>query len=172
VGTVSDVGQTQDLEHRVREVHRCFPSGVAVVTTSVRGEPYGLAVNAFSSVSLEPPLVLVCVKTTAQTHDHVYQGENIGINFLAHDQVPVAQVFATSGGDKFSAVGWRPGRTGVPILEGVSAHLEVEIEQRVPAGTHTIFVGRVVEADAPARPPLVYFDGRFHDGGQLVELEQ
>lgn len=169
---MSDIGQIQDLQARVRDVHRCFPSGVAVVTTSVDGEPYGLAVNAFSSVSLEPPLVLVCVKTTAQTHDHLYRGEHIGISFLAHDQVSVASVFATSGGDKFSQIAWHPGSTGVPVITGSSAYLETEIEQRLSAGTHTIFIGRVVDADAPARPPLVYYDGKFHDGAQLVEVEK
>jgi flavin reductase (DIM6/NTAB) family NADH-FMN oxidoreductase RutF len=169
---VSDLGQISDLQSRVRDVHRCFPSGVAVVTTSVDGAPYGLAVNAFSSVSLEPPLVLVCVKTTAQTHDHLYRGEHIGISFLAHDQVSVASVFATSGGDKFSQIPWHAGSTGVPVITDSSAYLETEIEQRLSAGTHTIFIGRVVDADAPARPPLVYFDGKFHDGAQLVEVQK
>ena len=160
-----------DLEQRVLDVHRCFPSGVAVVTTAVEGEPYGLAINAFSSVSMEPPLVLVCVKTTAQTHEHLYRGEHLGINFLAHDQIEVASRFARSGGDKFAGLGWRAGGgCSVPVLDGVSAHLEVEIEQRLPAGTHTIFVGRVVDADAPARPPLVYFDGGFFDGAQLAPV--
>lgn len=158
----------EDLIERVKAVHRCFPSGVAVVTTCVEDRPYGLAVNAFSSVSLEPPLVLVCVKTTAQTHDHLYGGEHIGINFLAHDQKAIAAVFARSGGDKFAGLSWRAGTCGVPVLDGVSAHLEAAIEQRITAGTHTIFISRVLHADAPARPPLVYYDSSFFDGAQLV----
>jgi flavin reductase (DIM6/NTAB) family NADH-FMN oxidoreductase RutF len=161
---------TPELANRVKAVHRCFPSGVAVVTTALDDTPYGLAVNAFSSVSLEPPLVLVCVKTTAQTHDHLYRGEHIGINFLAHDQASVASVFATSGGDKFAELSWRAGTSGVPILDGVCAYLEIAIEQRLPAGTHTMFVGRVVEADATAHPPLVYFDGGFYDGARLTPV--
>lgn len=161
--TAADAG----LRDRVLAVHRRFPSGVAVVTTAVDGQPYGLAVNAFSSVSMEPPLVLVCVKTSAKTHDHLYRGERLGINFLAHDQRPVAERFARSGGDKFETVAWRAGPAGVPMLEGVGAYLEVRIEQRVAAGTHTIFVGEVLEAKAPARPPLVYFEGAFFDGAEL-----
>lgn len=156
------------LADRVRGVHRSYATGVAVVTTAVDGAPFGLAVNAFSSVSLEPPLVLVCVSTTAKTHDHLYRGEHIGINFLAHDQVELASLFATSGGDKFAAIAWAPGGSGVPVLDGVSSWLEVEIEQRLAAGTHTIFVGRVIAADAPARPPLIYHDGRFFDGNRLL----
>jgi flavin reductase (DIM6/NTAB) family NADH-FMN oxidoreductase RutF len=155
------------LRERVRSVHRRFPSGVAVVTTAVDGRPYGLAVNAFSSVSMEPPLVLVCVKNTAKTHEHLYRGERLGINFLAHDQRQLAERFATSGGNKFIGVAWRLGAAGVPMLEDVSAYLEVRIEQRLAAATHTIFLGEVLEADAPARPPLVFFEGAFFDGAEL-----
>jgi flavin reductase (DIM6/NTAB) family NADH-FMN oxidoreductase RutF len=158
----------QPLLDRVRAAHRCFASGVAVVTTLADGQPRGLAVNAFASVSLEPPVVLVCVKRTAQTHEHLYAGEHIGISFLAHDQAEVAAAFATSGGDKFVGVGWHAGASGVPLLDGAAAHLELEVEERVPVATHTVFLGRVVEAQAPARPPLVYVDGRFFDGSRLV----
>jgi flavin reductase (DIM6/NTAB) family NADH-FMN oxidoreductase RutF len=155
------------LTDRVLAVHRYFPSGVAVVTTAVEGQPYGLAVNAFSSVSMEPPLVLVCIKTTAKTHDHLYEGKALGINFLAHDQIAVAETFAQSGGEKFAGLEWQSSESGIPVLGGVSAYLEVEIEQRLAAGTHTIFIGRVIEADARARPPLVYFNRGFFDGAEL-----
>jgi flavin reductase (DIM6/NTAB) family NADH-FMN oxidoreductase RutF len=162
-----DAVEAATLADRVLAVHRCFPSGVAVVTTCVDDQPYGLAVNAFSSVSMEPPLVLVCVKTTAKTHDRLYGSEKIGINFLAHDQLAVANRFAKSGGDKFANLSWRANPDGVPILDGISAYLIVEIQRRVPAGSHTIFIARVTDAHAPARPPLVYFDQAFFDGAQL-----
>ncbi|HWT91364.1 MAG TPA: flavin reductase family protein [Solirubrobacteraceae bacterium] len=161
------MASSPELAARVRAVHRCFPSGVAVVTTVSEGAPYGLAVNAFSSVSMEPLLVLVCVKTSAQTHPHLYAGDHLGINFLAHGQRALAERFATSGGEKFLDVAWSAGATGVPVLAGVSAHLEVQVQQRLAAGTHTIFLGEVAEADAPAHPPLVYFDGGFYDGDRL-----
>jgi flavin reductase (DIM6/NTAB) family NADH-FMN oxidoreductase RutF len=158
------------LRQRILDVHRSFPSGVAVVTTAVNGHPYGLLVNAFSSVSMEPPLVLVCVKTTARTHEHLYRGEYLGINLLAHDQIDIARRFAMSGGDKFADVAWRPGHESVPLLEGASAHLQVETDRRIPAGTHTIFIGRVIAADTADRPPLVYFNSAFFDGAQLASL--
>lgn len=167
----TDDDSPETLADRVRRVHRSYATGVAVVTTAVDGQPYGLAVNAFSSVSLDPPLVLVCVSTTAQTHEHLLRGEHVGINFLAHDQVDTANAFARSGGDKFATVAWRPGESGVPILDGVAAHLEFRIQQRVEAGTHTIFIGAVLDADAPARPPLVYYDGRYFDGARLHPVD-
>ncbi|HTX07409.1 MAG TPA: flavin reductase family protein [Solirubrobacteraceae bacterium] len=156
-----------ELRERVRSVHRSFPSGVAVVTTATDGTPYGLAVNAFSSVSMDPPIVLVCVNTTARTHDPLYQGAHLGINFLAHDQVPIARRFATSGGNKFSGVTWHTGEDGVPLLDGASAYLVMEIQQRLAVATHTIFVGEVTAASAQRRAPLVYYAGVFFDGTEL-----
>jgi flavin reductase (DIM6/NTAB) family NADH-FMN oxidoreductase RutF len=160
-----------ELADRVRAVHRSYATGVAVVTTHADGAPFGLAVNAFSSVSLEPPTVLVCVATAAQTHEHLYRGEHIGVNLLAHDQLDVARVFARSGGDKFASVAWAPGGSGVPVLDGVAAWLELAIEHRLAAGTHTIFLGRVIAAEASDRPSLVYQAGGFFDGGRLAPAE-
>lgn len=159
-----------EIRDQVRAVHRTYPTGVAVVTTAEDGAPYGLACNAFSSVSLDPPLVLVCVNTAAQTHEHLHRGLHIGINFLAHDQLDVANRFAKSGGDKFSETEWAPGQTGVPVLHGVASHVETEIQDRIPAGTHTIFLCRVLAAATHDRPPLVYLGGAFYNGSRLEPL--
>lgn len=165
------IEQSDDaIRDQVRAVHRTYPTGVAVVTTAEDGAPYGLACNAFSSVSLDPPLVLVCVNTSSQTHEHLHRGLHLGINFLAHDQIEVANRFAKSGGDKFSDTEWSPGQTGVPVLHGVSSHVETEINDRIPAGTHTIFLCRVLAAASHGRPPLVYLGGGFYDGDKLVPL--
>lgn len=155
------------LAEAVRAVHRRYPTGVAVVTTTQAGVPYGLAVNAFSSVSLDPPSVLVCVNSSAQSHPHLYAGEHIGINFLAHDQAEIATVFARSGGEKFRDLSWHAGAHGVPILDRGCAHLEVRIDQRVTVSTHTIFIGQVRAATDGDRPPLVYLGGAFFDGSAL-----
>jgi flavin reductase (DIM6/NTAB) family NADH-FMN oxidoreductase RutF len=151
----------------VKAVHRRFPTGVTVVTTCVDGQPYGLAVNAFSSISLSPPLVLVCVAERSATHARLFQGDHIAVNILAHDQEDVAGVFARSGVDKFRDLQWHRGQHGAPVLEGVSAYLELEIEKRIPAYTHTIFIARVRDAIATDRSPLVYLGGRLIDGAQL-----
>jgi flavin reductase (DIM6/NTAB) family NADH-FMN oxidoreductase RutF len=155
------------LADSVKEVHRRYPTGVTIVTTCSDGKPYGLAVNAFSSLSLDPPLVLVCVASTSSTYPRLFDRDAIGINILAHDQAGVAATFARSGGDKFAGIEWRVGEHGAPVIAAVSAHLELRIETRIPAGTHTIFIGRVLDAAAADRPPLIYLGGSFYDGARL-----
>lgn len=155
------------LADAVRQVHRSYPTGVTIVTVAVDGAPYGLAVNAFASISLEPPTVMACVAESSQTHPHLLRGDHFAVNVLAHDQAAVAAAFARSGGDKFAALRWRPGRCGSPLLEGAAAHHEVEVESRTPAHTHTIFIGRVVDAGSAGSAPLVYLGGRLYDGDRL-----
>lgn len=155
------------LVERVKAVHRHFPTGVTIVATAVDGVPYGLAVNAFSSLSLDPPLALVCVSSASSTYPHLVQAKAVAVNILAHDQEALARRFAQSGGEKFADFAWHRGEHGAPVLEGVSAHLEMRLQQRIPAGTHTIFIGAILEAVANNRPPLVYFDGGFFDGASL-----
>jgi len=155
-----------------REVHRRYPTGVTIVTTLVDGTPHGLAVNAFSSLCLEPPMVLVCVATTSATHPHLYGGDIMGINVLARDQGRLVAVFAQTGIDKFADIAWQPGESGAPLLEGVSAQLELRVETRIPAYTHTIFIGAVLQARSFGRPPLLYLDGELFDGGRLESAPQ
>jgi flavin reductase (DIM6/NTAB) family NADH-FMN oxidoreductase RutF len=147
----------------VKAVHRMFPSGVTVVTTSTEGGgPRGLAVNAFASLSVEPPLLLVCI---------LFRGRGFAVNILASTQAAVARRFATSGGDKFADVEWAPGAHGAPILRDVSGYLEAETVSRAIAATHTVFVGRVLNARAFARPPLVYLDGTLYGAEGLQPAE-
>ncbi len=159
----------QTLGDRVRRVHAQFPTGVMVVTTAIDGEPHGLAVNAFSSVSLEPPVVLFCVNKTSRTHGHLYGAEWAAVNILSHRQLGVAKRFATSGTDKFASLGWSPGPHGSPVLDGASAWFEVELRLKIDASTHTIFTGQVHEAVATGAPPLVYLAPGLFDGAQLTE---
>jgi flavin reductase (DIM6/NTAB) family NADH-FMN oxidoreductase RutF len=158
-----------DLRDRVRDAHRAFPTGVTIVTTQVDGKPIGLAVNAFSSVSMEPPLVLVCVNSSSQSHASLRDSRNLGISILGRDQSAVAMAFARSGGDKFSAVDWRPGVNGAPLIDGAAACFEVELEQQVAAGTHTIFLCRVLDAVTTEKASLVYAAGGFYDGARLFD---
>lgn len=158
-----------DLSARVRGVHRQYPTGVTVVTAAVDGTPYGLAVNAFSSISLEPPLVLVCVNESSSSYPAVFESDYIGINILAADQVAVAGTFAKSGGDKFAGLDWRLSGLGVPVLGGVAGHFELEVKYKIPAYSHTIFIGQVVEAASSGDAPLVYQAGKFFDGQKLEQ---
>ncbi len=152
---------------KVRQFHRRFATGVTVVTVMEGDEPRGLAVNAFTSVSLEPPVIMVCVNRKASTAPTLQSADHFAVNMLASDQVEIARRFARSGGDKFEGLAWQPGRSGVPLLDGVAAHLEAAVEQRIPAYTHTIYIARVVEAETNPKPPLVYLEGRFIDAATL-----
>ncbi len=156
------------LIEAVKSAHRAFPTGVMIVTTAVNGRPYGLAVNAFSSVSLKPPMVLVCVASTSATYEQMIAVDEIGANVLAHDQLAVARRFAISGGDKFSQVAWSPGANGAPVLDSAAGHFEISVTQRIPMFTHTIFIGRVTAASAHDKPPLIYLGGTFYDGSAMT----
>jgi flavin reductase (DIM6/NTAB) family NADH-FMN oxidoreductase RutF len=153
----------------VRAVHRKFVTGVTVVTADDAGTPRGLAVNAFCSVSLEPPLVLVCVQKSSNTHGALWRSRHLGINILAADQVAVAGVFASKAVDKFEGLSWSPGPNGSPLLTGCSAAVEVRIGERLEAHSHTVFTGRVVHAEHSDAPPLIYSAGQFLRPTDLVQ---
>jgi flavin reductase (DIM6/NTAB) family NADH-FMN oxidoreductase RutF len=155
----------------VRQVHRRFPTGVMIVTTAVDNTPFGLALNAFTSISLEPPLVLVAIAATAATHPNLFLSNQIGINILAAGQESIVHRFARSGGDKFASVAWHQGRHGAPLLDGVAAHLEMETAKRIAAYTHTLFVGKVLRAEAFDRQPLVFLGGKFYRTSSLRPVD-
>ncbi|KPI18979.1 flavin reductase domain protein FMN-binding protein [Actinobacteria bacterium OK074] len=154
----------------VRGVHRKFITGVTVVTTDDDGAPRGLAVNAFASISLDPPMVLVCVQRGSATHPALHRASHLGVSILAADQLDVAKVFATKGEDKFGRVSWTPGAFGAPLIDGACAQLEVEIGERLEAGSHTVFTGRVVTARHDDLAPLVYSGGGFFDISHTAPL--
>ena len=151
----------------LRQMHRCMVTGVTVVSVDSSGEPRGLAVNAFASVSLEPPLVLVCIQKNSSTYAHILAAKHFGISVLAAGQVDVARVFATKAERKFDQVAWYRGTYGVPLLQGASSALEVELEDTLHASTHTIFIGRVQTVATRLTAPLIYTGGAFFDGSHL-----
>ncbi len=170
--TGSAVSAGEDLAAVVRSVHRAYPSGLSIVTTLENGQPQGLAVSAFSSVSLDPPTVMVLVAYTSSNHNRFYTAETLCINLVSTDQVAVARRFATSGGDKFAGVDWHVGPHGAPILDDSIGHFEIAVQERILAHTHTMFIGRVLGAGfRQEATPLIYVRGRFFDGGNLAELE-
>jgi flavin reductase (DIM6/NTAB) family NADH-FMN oxidoreductase RutF/predicted ester cyclase len=157
----------EGLAEALRGVHRAFPTGVTIVSTSLEGTPAGLAVNAFSSIALDPPLVLFCVGKSALTYPGLFAGDAVAINVLAADQRSIAERFARSGGDKFAGLGWRPGENGAPLIDDCAAVLEGVIENRIPIATHSIFITRVERAEAFARAPLLYLGGEYHDASKI-----
>jgi flavin reductase (DIM6/NTAB) family NADH-FMN oxidoreductase RutF len=154
----------------MKRVNRQFITGVTVVTTMDGDKPRGLAVNAFASISLDPPTVMVAVQRTSSTHDCLYRAAHLAINILSIDQIDVVNMFATKSDDKFAGLDWEPGPFGSPLIGRGAAQMEVEIRERLQASTHTVFICRVVHATASDRHPMVYSAGKFFDGGALTPL--
>ena len=156
----------------LKQFNRQFVTGVTVVTTrDGAGEPRGLAVNAYASISLEPPLALVCVQKTSSSYPYLFAGEHLGINILSAAQLNVAAVFGRSGPDKFAHVPWHAAPQGSPLIDGSSAALEAEIRERFQARTHTIFVCRIRHAEVSDEHPMIYRGGRFFDSVALRPLD-
>jgi len=145
-----------------RQVLGHFASGVTVVTTTGEdGRPTGLTASAFASVSLEPPLVLVCVDHKAESYPALRERGRFAVNVLTAAQEDVSRRFATTRLDKFEGVPHRAGALGVPLLDGALAQLECVTVSAHPEGDHTIFVGRVEHARDDAGEPLLYYRGRY-----------
>jgi flavin reductase (DIM6/NTAB) family NADH-FMN oxidoreductase RutF len=145
-----------------RRVLGHFAAGVTIITTiGEDGRPYGLTATAFSSVSLEPPLVLVCVDKKSESHPHFHTSRVFAVNLLAVDHEHLSRRFAVSGGDKFGDLPVRTGVTGAPVLREALAHLECRTVNVVDAGDHTVFIGRVEAGDAREGEPLLYFRGAY-----------
>jgi flavin reductase (DIM6/NTAB) family NADH-FMN oxidoreductase RutF len=154
----------------MKQVNRQFVTGVTVVTAMDGEKPRGLAVNAFSSISLDPPTVMVAVQRTSSTHDCLYRAAHLAINILSVDQVDVVNTFATKSDDKFAGLDWEAGPFGSPLIGRSAALMEVEIRERLQASTHTVFICRVLHAAVSDRPPMIYSAGKFFDGGALTPL--
>lgn len=144
-----------------RDVISRFASGVTVITTTAGDSDHGTTASAVSSLSMDPPMLLICLNRTSDTQAAILESGVFGVNILAEDQGQIAYQFAKKGQDKFAGVGIRRGRTGVPLVEDALAHLECEVDETVTGGTHTVFLARVKEAAGKEGTPLTYFRGRF-----------
>ncbi len=149
-----------------RDVMGRFPTGVTVVTTrNAEGDPVGLTVNSFTSVSLEPPLVLVCIDRGASVHDALTGAAGFAVSVLAADQAEMARRFAQRPSHRrFDDVELDETPGGYPVLPGAVAWLECAVHQTVPAGDHTILLGRVeAMAEGAAAGPLLFERGSFRE---------
>jgi flavin reductase (DIM6/NTAB) family NADH-FMN oxidoreductase RutF len=139
-----------------------FATGVTVVTSvTTDGQRVGCTANSFCSVSLDPPLVLVCMAKGRFMHDVLRVAPGYAVNILASDQRHTAENFARPVPDRFAGVAVRPGRLGIPLLEGAVAHVQCELHEIHDAGDHSIVVGRVVEAATAEGAPLIFAHGIF-----------
>ncbi len=147
-----------------RRVMGNFATGVTVVTTRAGSAPQGLTVNAFSSLSLVPPLVLVCIDKTVNSHSAIAQSGIFAIHILAHDQEELSKRFADKAweGRRFEGLAFRSAATGAPILDGAIAYIDCRVVSALDGGDHTIFVGRVEELKVEREAaPLLFFRGRY-----------
>ena len=152
-----------------------FASGVTVVTTAGPDGPHGVTVNAFSSLSLDPPMVLVCLGTAGRSAGIIAAAGHFAVNILATGQQRIATWFAAktrpTGAEAFQEIPHRPSATGAPLITGATAHLDCTLTQDVPAGDHVILIGTVVgqataHTDAAA---LGFYQGRLYSINQPME---
>jgi flavin reductase (DIM6/NTAB) family NADH-FMN oxidoreductase RutF len=142
-----------------------FATGVTVITTYGEQHAYGMTANAFSSLSLDPPLILVCARLVSEGTEHIRRNGIFAVNILAADQEPLSRYFSSKdrprGADAFRDVPHAVGATGAPLLEGVLAYLDCRLHASHESGDHEIFIGEVLALGvAPDKQPLL-----FHGGG-------
>jgi len=154
--------------NRMRRAMGAFATGVTIVTAG-GDTPHGMTANAFTSVSLEPPLVLACVGRNAVMHRILTSTNQFGISVLAAHQEPVARHFANRlrplGLAQFDTVGWHPGPvSGVPLIDGALVHLECGLWRTYDGGDHSIFIGNLLSVEQSTdEDALLFFRGRFRD---------
>ncbi len=154
-------------EHRTltpdefREVISHFASGVTVITALHEGRSFGTTASAVTSLSLEPPMLLVCMNKQSETGRAMAASRRFGVNILGADQVDLAERFARKGGDKFAGVRVTPGKWGEPLFDDALATLECRVAEETTGGTHYVFLAGVDSGAARGGTPLAYFKGQF-----------
>jgi flavin reductase (DIM6/NTAB) family NADH-FMN oxidoreductase RutF len=150
-----------------RSVLGRFASGVTVVTVRDGHADHGMTASAFCSLSLDPPLTLVCIDRTTRMHELLEDARPYAVNLLASHQEAISRRFAEPPDDtRFEGVGFDRGVTGAPLLHEALAHLECELVDRCAGGDHTIIVGRVIAATALDARPLLYYRGGYAELGR------
>jgi flavin reductase (DIM6/NTAB) family NADH-FMN oxidoreductase RutF len=144
-----------------------FTTGITVVTVlDSLGHPHGMTVNSFASVSLDPPLVLVSIDLRNAILGHFISSSWFAINVLAEDQENLSRRFSSASENRFVDVDWHQGASGMPVLDGVLAHLECSVVQTFEAGDHTVLLGEVRSAECREGRPLIYFDSGYRSLGE------
>jgi 3-hydroxy-9,10-secoandrosta-1,3,5(10)-triene-9,17-dione monooxygenase reductase component len=172
---VSEGGETRVDGAEMRRVLGHFATGVTVITARCDGEPVGMAANSFTSVSLEPPLVLFCAGVESETWPRIRLADRFCVNVLGHRQLELARSFARKGTDRYEGVELEEREDGPPRLAGAIAHIDCRIWAEHPGGDHTIVIGEVVElavaeADAATlQEPLIFYRGGFTTARERAE---
>lgn len=139
-----------------------FATGVAVAAVcDDSGAPHGLTINSFTSVSLDPPLILICIDFRAAILPRFLHSKHFGLSFLNESQVDLSHQFSKKTDNRFDGVPWKAGETGAPLIEATLATMECATEQILDGGDHTIFLARVLRAQVGPGKPLLYFKSRY-----------
>ncbi|MEX2100781.1 MAG: flavin reductase family protein [Acidimicrobiia bacterium] len=149
-------------DRRFRDVFGHFATGVTIVTAMNGDEPVGMAANSFTSLSLDPPLVLFCVAESSSTWPKMKDAGNFAVNILGEDHEGMSRLFAQKGADRFGQTAWHCGVSGAPVLDEAIAYIDCEFEAEYPGGDHNIIVCRVLDLDMrEGARPLLFFKGSY-----------
>ncbi len=150
-----------------RKAMGCFATGVTIITVDQEGEVHGMTANAFTAVSLDPVLVLVCADHRARTHTHPHTRKRFGVNVLRRDQQTVSEYYAraeeTHQHPEAAGAHFDHTEQGTPVLRGALAYLECRLHTTQPAGDHTIFIAEVEDVVVREGEPLLYFRSQYRD---------
>ena len=149
-------------QEEFRRVLGHFASGVTVVTTTHNDMQYGITVSAFTSLSLEPQLVLICINKWVGSHEAIDHAGTFAVNVLDESGEYLSRTFASRDDDKFKGIAYHAGLTGAPLLDEALATVEGGPVQKADGGDHTIFIGEVLTASAEDRKPLIYYRSGYH----------
>jgi len=152
-----------------KDAMRRFATGVTVVTSLKDGEPRGVTVSAFASVSLEPPSVLICINREARSYLFISTSKIFCVNILCADQEQLARRFSGKlRENQFQGVDYFVDQTGAAVLRGSLAHLDCEVTGEHHVASHSIFIGKVLSVATGGGSPLGYFGGAFHEFGLQI----
>ena len=156
-------GSTEDS---FRHVLGHYPTGVAVITAQTASGPNGMAMNSFTSLSLQPPLVLFCPAESSRTWPLLRQAGAIAINVLSAGQEAVSRAFATRDVDRFAGLAWSLGSNGAPLLDDALGWLECTVQAEYPAGDHLVVIAAIDQMGVHHQiaDPLVFFKGSYYAG--------
>ncbi|GMU78192.1 MAG: monooxygenase [Acidimicrobiia bacterium] len=160
--TPSDEAVFRPDQDEFRKALGQFATGVTIITAMSGGEPAGVAANSFTSVSLDPPLVLFCVARTSSTWPKIEQARKFAVNILGEHQEELCRLFAVKGADRFGQTDWHVGVGGSPVLHDTLAYLDCEFWAEYDGGDHIIVVGRVLDLGLTHDAgPLLFFRGKY-----------
>ncbi|MBX2874309.1 MAG: flavin reductase family protein [Saprospiraceae bacterium] len=151
----------------LRKVMGQFATGVTVITTQLGDDKFGFTANSYTSVSLEPPLILFCLHKDSKGCPIFLKNGAFAVNILADDQIEVSNGFANrelTAAERFQLVSHQAGATGSPIIDGAMGYLDCQLSSSLESGDHVIFIGEVIDmGQRPAKRPLIYFQGGYRE---------